>query len=240
MDKEVDTTTRIAARLAEVAAMRSSLGSDELSARRRVTLRLWQSERLAATHADLLSDRRYGMAADFFLAELYGAKDASKRDADVARVVPALSKYLPESGVETVADAIELDFLSESLDAAMVEALGPRIDRLDSVAYAAAYRAVGRRADREHQIDLVWHLGHALDRLTKLPFSGTALKLMRKPAAIAGLGELQAFLETGFDAFRRMKGAEPFLEAIVSRERWLLDRLFAGDDAALDRVNPQV
>jgi hypothetical protein len=47
---------------------------------------------------------------------------------------------------------------------------------------------------------------------------------------MAGLGELQAFLERGFDAFRTMRDAGEFLELIVSRERAFSAALFSGRD----------
>ena len=55
--------------------------------------------------------------------------------------------------------------------------------------------------------------------------------MMRKPARAAGLGALQDFLERGFDAFRRMKGAREFLATIDARERRINDAILAGDDA---------
>ena len=42
---------------------------------------------------------------------------------------------------------------------------------------------------------------------------------MRGPAHLAGLGDLHAFLEHGFDAFRRMGDASIFLDYIETRER---------------------
>ncbi len=233
MDKEVSTHDRLNEQLATAARLRMQASADPSIARKRNQLREWQSQRLAATHADLLADKRYHAAAAFFLDELYGTKDTTQRDADVARVVPTLSKFLPESGVETVADAMELDALSEDLDASMADALGKKVDAIDAKAYGAAYRTVGRRADRVHQVELIDHLGHALEKLTKRAFAGTALKMMRKPAAAVGLSDLQAFLESGYDAFRAMGNATRFLDIIVSRERAVLEGLFAGNDMVL-------
>lgn len=233
MQKEVDTTARLIAALEKASGLRASAQSNAAAMKRRDRLRIWQAQRLADTHADLLADKRFHAAAEFFLKELYATGDTSRRDADIARVVPTLAKYLPASGVETVADAIELDALSEDLDAAVAAALGKRIDLIDAAAYGAAYRAVGRRAEREHQVDLIEHLGRALDKLTRRAFAGTALKLMRKPAAVAGLSDLQAFLESGFNAFSALGGADEFLDIIVGREREILRRVFGGDDAAL-------
>ncbi len=144
-----------------------------------------------------------------------------------------MSKFLSDAGLETVADAIELDALSEDLDAAMVVALGRHLTSLDAAAYGRAYRKVDRRPDRERQIDLIQHLGQSLDRLTRRRFIAATLAVMRKPAKLAGLGNLQSFLERGFTAFRKMGNADEFLALIVTRERNVLDALFAGDDSLL-------
>lgn len=233
MNAKAETVGRLVEQLGQGMALRARAREDERLAGERAQLRIWQSGRLARSHADLLANPRFHDAAQFFLAELYGEKDNAARDSDIARVVPTLAKMLPEAGIETVADAVELDSLSEDLDAAMVKALGPKLAKLDAAAYGAAYRSVGRRADRERQLDLVGHLGHALDRLTRRTFAGAALKMMRKPAELAGFADLQAFLQTGYDAFRRMGGADEFLDRILLRERAILAGLFAGDDSVL-------
>ncbi|WP_333824029.1 FFLEELY motif protein [Pinisolibacter sp.] len=234
MDTKAETVERLTARLEAGIELRGRVRTDAEATRRRLLLRDWQSDRLARTHFDLLADARFHDTAEFFLTELYGAKDTVKRDADIARVVPTIAKMLPIWGLETVADAIELDTLSEVLDVDMVTALGARIETIDAAAYGAAYRKVGRRAEREHQIDLIEHLGHALDHLTHHAFTGTALTLMRRPARLAGFGDLQTFLEDGYRAFRKMGGADEFLERIVSRERAVMTALFDGDDTVLD------
>jgi hypothetical protein len=55
--------------------------------------------------------------------------------------------------------------------------------------------------------------------------------MMRQPARLAGYGTLHDFLERGFDAFRRMHGADVFLATIESRETALLDAIVAGATA---------
>jgi hypothetical protein len=57
--------------------------------------------------------------------------------------------------------------------------------------------------------------------------------MMRKPAELAGFSELQSFLERGYAAFHKMGGADAFLNEVVTRERMLLEALFAGDDSLL-------
>ena len=57
--------------------------------------------------------------------------------------------------------------------------------------------------------------------LTRNPLLRHTLRLMRGPARAAGLGELQRFLESGFDTFKAMGGAREFLSIIAARERAL-------------------
>jgi hypothetical protein len=234
MNDTEDPVSRLHRQLDLATALRSSAGTDAAAQSARQRLHSWQAERLGRTHADLLAGKRTGPAASFFLTDLYGATDLGSLAADVRRIVPVMSKLLPTAGLETVADAIELDALSETLDAAMVAALGDKIIALDAAAYGRAYRKVDRRKDRERQIALIEHVGQALERLVRQPFVVSALRLMRKPAKLAGLGELQDFLERGYAAFRQIGDPKEFLDLIVSRERRLLNALFAGDDRPLD------
>jgi len=130
--------------------------------------------------------------------------------------------------LRTLLLAVQVDALSERFDAEMVAVLGKRLDQ-DGLAlddYAAAYRQVGDRDGRELQIRLIGETGEALDALAHKAFAGAALKLMHGPAQLAGLGELHAFLERGFNAFRSLRRADEFLETIVQRERELTVSLF--------------
>ena len=101
------------------------------------------------------------------------------------------------------------------------------IGKDDAATYAAAWQSVGSRQRRQRQIALLYEVGDALDGYTRNPLLRSALHLMRGPARVAGLGELQAFLERGFDTFRSMRGARPFLDAIVERETRFAAEQFA-------------
>jgi hypothetical protein len=194
-------------------------------------LKEWQAGRLMRTYADVLAAPRYHLAAEFFLTDLYGAKDFSTRDEQLARVVPIMQRILPEKALATLVEAVRMDTLSESLDTDMVAALrriGGDCLHIDGASYGAAYRACGRAADRELQIAVIDEIGQALDRLTHLPMIQVSLRLMRKPAQLAGLNDLHRFLEQGFDAFRRMAGAQEFLAIVNQRETSLMRELFAG------------
>ena len=214
--------------LAEARDLRLAAAADPVRGQRRDRLRAWQAARLAKTHADLLASPQFSIAATFFLSDLYGPKDFSERDTEMEKVLPIMTTMLPLSGLRTLLLAVEVDALSERFDAEMLAVLGKRLDQ-DGLAlddYAAAYRQVGDRDGRELQIRLIGETGEALDALAHKTFAGAALKLMHGPAQLAGLGELHAFLERGFNAFRSLRRADEFLETIVQRERELMVSLF--------------
>lgn len=196
-----------------------------------LALKEWQAARLADTYADLLADPRHKTAAEFFLSDLYGPKDFGPRDQELARVVPIMVRMLPAKALATLLEAVRMDALSESLDTDMVLALR-RIGKQRSIdwpAYMAAYRACGRRQDRELQIALVDKIGHTLDRLTRMRLIHISLALMNGPAQLAGLSALHSFLQRGFEAFSVMKGADQFLATVTQRETALMHDLFGND-----------
>lgn len=188
-------------------------------------LKRYQQQRFARSYADLLASPRYAAAARFFLEELYGPGDFSSRDAQFARVVPALVRLFPDQVVQTVARLAELHALSEGLDSAMALAL--RAEPWSAASYVQAWQAVGQPAQRQQQIELTLAVGLALDELTHKPLLRQALRMMRGPATAAGLADLQHFLETGFDTFKAMKGARDFLDTVRQREQNLAAALFA-------------
>ena len=188
----------------------------------------YQQRRFSHTYADLLAAPRYAAVARFFLDELYGPHDFTERDAQLARIVPALVRLFPQAMVDAVGTLVQLHALSEVLDSRM----GANLDGVDVDAsrYIEAWCATGMVESRERQIALTLEVGTALDALTRKALLRNSLRLMRRPAHAAGLGALQTFLEAGFDTFKAMGGAQEFLSLIESREHRLADALFAAGD----------
>jgi hypothetical protein len=219
--------------LDSVERLRTERLADPLLALGVKSVKSFQQLRFARTYADLLASRRYASAARFFLDELYGPTDFSHRDAQFARVVPALVRLFPVDVVATVATLGQLHALSELLDTRMARAL-PEVDGgLDAGRYAAAWRAVGEPLSRQTQIDLTVSVGRQLDRYTRSRLLRHSLRLMRGPAKAAGMEQLQRFLESGFDTFAEMRGSDEFLTIVREREEALSNALFAGHDDIL-------
>lgn len=200
-------------------------------------LKRFQAQRFAGTYADLLASASYGTAARFFLDELYSDRDYAERDAQFARIAGAVEKLFPKDVAETAAGLARLHALTESLDHAMARAAP--LSGIDDVAgYVRAWKATGRRDDRQRQLQTVIAIGAEMARLTRLPGLRMMLRMMRGPASAAGLSSLQRFLESGFDTFASVTklrgGAERFLETIREREHQLMDLLFEEEPVACE------
>ena len=214
-----------------VFALRQRLAADPSLRAATLEVKRFQARRFRATYADLLQNPRYRPAALFFLGELYGDRDYDRRDQQFARIANTIARLFPPAVAETAATLAEVHALTEQLDEQM--ALCWRGSDASSLPlrYIKCWRAVADRQARQQQLQEVLHLGGELDRLTRTPGLRRLLKMMRAPAAMAGLSSLQHFLESGFEAFADMQGATDFLVIVEQRESAWITALF--DESAV-------
>jgi hypothetical protein len=220
--------------LASVDAERQLRAADASWAARVEAIKRYQQRRFERTYADLLTHPRYAGASNFFLNELYGPSDFTQRDAQFARIVPALVRLFPAEVVRSVQALAALHALSEQLDSRMGRVVSK--EPVDASAYVTAWQQCGDAPAREQQIALMEQVGHTLDGLTRSPVLRHSLRMMRGPARVAGMGALHSFLESGFDTFRGMRGADEFLSLIGNRERELAATLFSVPPAHASRL----
>lgn len=219
--------------VARVSELRASEAAEPALRGAVLSIKALQARRFAGTYRDLLAGGPSAAAARFFLDELYGDKDYTERDAQFGRIAGAIERFFPGAVVETAVGLAKLHAVTEELDHAMGRAwlaLGDR--QREAPRYLAAWRAVDRRADRQAQLDDVLAIGDDMIRLTRTPGLRTMLRMMRAPAAAAGLGALQRFLENGFDTFAAMArgdAARRFLDTVRGRESELIAQLFDAD-----------
>jgi len=188
-------------------------------------LQTWQTKRLLVTHDDLWNSKRFKPAMQFFIDEIYGPKDFSQRDIELAKVVPKMAKVLPSKGLKSLQAALRLNCLSLELDISLVQELGSKEINRDS--YFSCYRQSGKQSKREEQIQLLEDLGLDLAQVVKITGISAILMLSRKPAKVAGVESLHAFLEKGFKSFKKLGEVHDFIDPIITRERELMHSLFA-------------
>lgn len=190
----------------------------------KITLKRFQMDRLKETHADLLASVDTYKAANFFLNEIYSSKDLTQRDMDLGKIVPIMEKTFPQNTLETIAQAITLDALTETLDTTMAINLG---NNFTNEQYINTFKNYTTIEQRIQQINMVEAVGKSLCMLVKIPFLTTTLKVMRLPAKLANVYSLHEFLETGFTVFKETKNPEKFVETLISRERQILEQIFS-------------
>ncbi len=215
--------------LQEVEQMNQLITQQGLTAAIR-KLQTWQTNRLIATHDDLWNSKRFRPPMQFFAEEIYGPKDFSARDIELARAVPKMAKVIPEKGLQSLQTAIRLNSLSLELDLALIQQLGNDIINRDS--YFHCYRQAGSQAQRTEQIQLLEMLSFDLPTVVNTPGISLILKLSRKPAKLAGVGMLHTFLEDGFNSFKKVGDVNEFINPVISREKIMMDALFSVTDAA--------
>jgi len=102
----------------------------------------WQSQRIGQTYDDVAAQDRYDLALAYFKDDMYGAKDYSKRDADVKKVYPIVERIMPNRLFYILVFIMELNALSMELDEAQAIELVKMgvIDNITPDNYAEAYR----------------------------------------------------------------------------------------------------
>ena len=224
----------IRACVAKVEALRDKATASTALVQAVSEVKAFQSRRFMGSYADLLQTKQYKPATLFFLNELYSEKDYSERDAQFARIAGALERLFPDQVVQTAVALAQLHCLTEELDQAMakcwMKTKPSKTDTLQIERYQTAWLTVGRRKDRDAQLQSALAVGQELIQLTRMPGLRMALKLMRGPAHAAGMAALQHFLESGFDTFAAMgkekDGTDFFLQTVSQREAEMIDVLF--------------
>jgi hypothetical protein len=218
-------------------ARRQSISAGELDPQL-ARLRSWQTGRLRHTYADLLADEQYRLACEFFLSDIYAARDFSQRDHDAEHLYSVLRRFLPQVMLHLLADAIRLNQLSDRLDRLLLRTLLDELQLDDqpitAEIYVQAYRLCDNFAERRQQIELLAAtLYEAASGGRGLIFQAS-LHLARAPALHAGWFELYDFLERGSRACRPMRNVDHFVATIYRRELHILDKIFDGDAQPFD------
>lgn len=231
----MDAAQTIRACIADVTALRGQRAADAGLGAAVSAIKTLQAQRFRGTYADLMVSPAFAPAARFFLDELYSDIDYTHRDQQFGRIAGTLQTMFPRPVVATAVALAQLHAQTEALDQEMGHAWHGegKTCASDAARYTAAWRATGRRGERQLQLQRVLAMGNDLVRLTRTPGLRTMLRMMRGPAHAAGMGALQKFLESGFDTFgqlaRQRGGVERFLATVEEREQALMDQLFDAD-----------
>jgi hypothetical protein len=189
----------------------------------------WQIRYMSSYFDDLRISDDYAAAIEFFISDLTGIS-ISKRDQDFARVVPIMVKMLPESALATLASAMEVNARVLEINIAICRDLdrAPRdYASLSELDYCISCRRCSDIGEAMQLVGVLRDLGERLEHLVHRPLMGGTLHAMRWPARLAGFGNLQGFLETGYHRFHEIEDVDRFLAVLSARMGEVFERIYS-------------
>ena len=193
-------------------------------------LQQFQSERLAETYQDLMTDPQYEKIGHFFFKKLYAPEDFSFRDTSIKKLHKLLRGKIYSGIISAVSKVIELHELSDLLDDRMVEkmrAMGIGED-IDMDAYQAVYRSLDNYDQRCYQIDLGRDVTQVFYKLSQKWVVAVSLKTVRTAAHVIGMGKIIDFIYEGYEGFRAIENIDYFIETVDRREHAWHDEIWSG------------
>lgn len=209
--------------LESVSKLRVAVSESESLSNKVKALKIYQKKRLEKTHVNLFQNQDTRGAAEFFLSEIYSDKDFSKRDKDLNKVVPMMTKIFNQEMLVVLDYAFELDYLTEKMDVIVAKNLSGNFTDDE---YEKVYANKTSFEDRSRQIYLTDMLGKKLISITKLPLIGGLLNKMGLPAKLMGMGDIHNLLKNGFNIFKNTPDIDGFLIELIDKEKSILNTIY--------------
>ena len=193
----------------------------------KLTLQIFQSQRLRRDHADLAVEPQYRQIAEFFFEEMYGPHDFSSRDKQAHRLQQFvhLAPGLAARDVQDVLDLLELTNHLDDAVAAQLSALEAPLD-FDEIMYERTYQRCANYGDRMRQIELIRNVLYSVYRMARKPLIGAVLQRTQGLAQAVGMSDIHRFLRLGHQAILPVRDIHRFVETILLREQDRLDRIY--------------
>lgn len=188
----------------------------------------WQVQYMSPFFEDHRSGQGHSAAVDFFISDLTGI-NISRRDQDLARVVPVMTKMLPDRALQALADAMTLNARVLEVNLSICQELFRERELANEISerdYCVACRRASSLEECLELVSLTRLVGEDLQRIINVPILGVILRAMRSPARLAGFGEMQEFLETGYRTFSGMEDVSRFLDDMSTRTTEIFTRIY--------------
>jgi len=188
----------------------------------------WQMAYLLTFFIDLHERPGYAEAIDFTMSDLAGVR-ISRRDRDLERASPVITRMLPRKALETIAAAAKLNARVLEVNLGIFRHLqidGELPAEISERAYCVACREASSLDECLGLVHLATNLGGTLKTLIKVPLLGAMLRAMRGPAHATGFGVLQDFLESGYTKFKEIPDIDHFLSEIEARMTEVFEMIY--------------
>jgi len=188
----------------------------------------WQTNYMLPLYENLRVSESYSNAVDFVVSDLTGI-NVSRRDQDIARVVPIMSRMLPDAALQTMAAAMRLNARVLEVNLSICRAIYKErlVDEDFSEAeYCLASRQAFELDECLELVQLTEDIGRSLDHVIRIPMIGPMLRAMRMPARLWGFAAMQEFLEKGYETFSALEDVDQFLADIKLRMTEVFTEIF--------------
>ncbi|MBS0619099.1 MAG: hypothetical protein JSR44_12980 [Spirochaetes bacterium] len=210
---------------ADIPSVLDGATSDELFILDQV--RKVQVERLRKTYDDYFQNPEYTKIAKYFFEQIYGAGNKASRDAAFNKIYEKLSAAVNAKRIVRVTQLKQLNELTDELDLALARQFikSRKKTALTLKDFEACYKALDNRSEREEQLQLLMDTTRFFHKLAHVPLLGFVIKPTQFAAKMLGVEYIMEFFMEGYRAFKSVKNAEPFMDAIETRERDYIDSL---------------
>jgi hypothetical protein len=212
-------------RTAEEPSVLDSATSDELFVVDQV--RKVQVQRLHKTYADFFANPEYTKISRYFFDQIYGAGDKASRDAAFNKIYEKLSAAVNPKRITRVTQLKQLNELTDELDLRVAREFirSHKKHAMTLEDFEACYKALNNKAERELQLQLLLDTTRFFHKLAHVPLLGFVIKPTQLAARALGVEYIMEFFMEGYRAFKSVKNAEPFMQAIEERERAYINSL---------------
>ena len=186
---------------------------------------------------DDLRDRPgYDDAINFVVADLTGPGIAD-RDRELEKVVPVMTRLLPDKALRALALAMELNARVLAINLGIERELHELIvaGTVSERDYCLATRRVSTFEESQELVAMTRSAGESLEHIIRVPMIGVLLRSMRTPARLAGVADLQVFLEKGFRTVTAVDDVHEFLGIMEQRMTDVFRHVFEAPAASLSR-----
>lgn len=191
-------------------------------------LKSFQNQRLRHDYEDFSRQKKWRATADFFFGQVYNTEDVTERDAAFEALHLQISKILGGDIIKCMHQMIALQQLTIQLDLVILEELtkagaGPSFSNSQ---YENAYMTSDNYEARIEQIELSVSCLQLAGKIFRKFGVGPGLRALHRFMKSQGEGLATGFLLDGYKAISPIRDLSPLLNALDSRERERLDRIY--------------
>lgn len=189
----------------------------------------FQVRRLKRDFRDLRRSEEYGPFADFFVTEIYSARDFTERNESFRRLAGQFRTVLGEEIYNGLVRLLDLHSLTDRLDVEIAESLrvaGTPIEFTEAN-YEVAYRTLDNYDDRVLQIDLIVESLQFTHQISRQALIGVVLKSARLAVGLFSKDRTIELLERACTMLRHIKNIDHLVREVRTREIARLDRIYS-------------